>query len=55
MVLRGVFLGNKDEAYWAFHYSSKYFYPEIIDAIENKFILENFQIIDKINNCYYIE
>ena len=36
MVLRGVFLGNKDEAYWAFHYSSKYFYPEIIDAIENK-------------------
>ena len=23
--------------------------------LKNKFILENFQIIDKINNCYYIK
>jgi len=37
MVLRGVFLGTKEEANWAFHYSSKYFYPEIIDTIEKKF------------------
>ncbi len=37
MVLRGVFLGTKEEAYWAFNYASKYFYPEIIDAMENKF------------------
>ena len=36
MVLRGVFLGTKEEAYWAFHYASKYFYPEIIDSIEFK-------------------
>ena len=37
MVLRGVFLGTKEEAYWAFHYSAKYFYPEVINDIENKF------------------
>ena len=36
LVLRGVFLGTEDEAHWAFHYSSKYFYPELIDTIENK-------------------
>jgi proline iminopeptidase len=48
MVLRGVFLGNKDEAYWAFHYSSKYFYPEIIDAIENKLKEKNKKIFLKL-------
>ena len=48
MVLRGVFLGNKDEAYWAFHYSSKYFYPEIIDAIENKLKQKNKKIFLKL-------
>ena len=37
LVLRGIFLGTKDEAYWAFNNSSKYFYPELIDNIENKF------------------
>ena len=37
LVLRGIFLGTKDEAYWAFNNSSKYFYPELIDTIENKF------------------
>ena len=37
LVLRGVFLGTKEESYWAFHYSSKFFYPEIINEIENKF------------------
>ena len=42
MVLRGVFLGNKDEAYWAFHHSSKYFYPEIIDEIDFTFFLLRF-------------
>ena len=48
MVLRGVFLGNKDEVYWAFHYSSKYFYPEIIDAIENKLKEKNKKIFLKL-------
>ncbi len=36
MILRGVFLGTKQEAFWAFHYASEYFYPEIIDAINMK-------------------
>ena len=36
MILRGVFLGTKKEAYWAFHYASKYFYPELIDEINKK-------------------
>ena len=48
MVLRGVFLGTKDEAHWAFHYSSKYFYPEIIDAIENKLKERNKKIFLKL-------
>ena len=37
MILRGVFLGTKKEAYWAFNESSKYFYPEVINSIEKKF------------------
>ena len=36
MVLRGVFLGTKNEANWAFHYSADYFYPELIDIIKKK-------------------
>ncbi len=36
MILRGVFLGTKKEAFWAFHYASKYFYPELIDLIDKK-------------------
>ena len=36
MILRGVFLGTKEEAYWAFNDSSKYFYPEIYDLIKNE-------------------
>jgi len=48
MVLRGVFLGTKDEAYWAFHYASKYFYPEIIDMIENKLKEKNKKIFLKL-------
>ena len=41
MILRGVFLGQKDEANWAFHYSSEYFYPEILDAIQSKLKIKN--------------
>ena len=48
MVLRGVFLGTKDEAHWAFHYASKYFYPEIIDMIENKLKEKNKKIFLKL-------
>ena len=36
LVLRGVFLGSKDEVFWAFNDAAKYFYPEIINEIENK-------------------
>ena len=36
LVLRGVFLGTKEEANWAFNNSAKFFYPEIINEIENK-------------------
>ena len=36
MVLRGVFLGSKEEMRWAFNDAAKFFYPEIIDHIENK-------------------
>ena len=48
MVLRGVFLGTKDEAYWAFHHASKYFYPEIIDSIESKLKEKNKKIFLKL-------
>lgn len=48
MVLRGVFLGTKKEAYWAFHYASKYFYPEIIDSIECKLKEKNKKIFLKL-------
>ena len=48
MVLRGVFLGTKEEANWAFHYSSKYFYPEIIDTIEKKFNEKNKKVFLKL-------
>ena len=36
LVLRGIFLGTKEEANWAFNDSAKFFYPEIINEIENK-------------------
>ena len=36
LVLRGVFLGTKEEAFWAFNDAAKYFYPEIIEKIEDK-------------------
>ena len=48
MVLRGVFLGTKEEAYWAFHYVSKYFYPEIIDSIEFKLKEKNKKVFLKL-------
>ena len=48
MGLRGVFLGTKDEAYWAFHHASKYFYPEIIDSIESKLKEKNKKIFLKL-------
>ena len=36
MVLRGIFLGSKKEAIWAFNDSAKLFYPEIINEIKKK-------------------
>ena len=36
LILRGIFLGTKEEASWAFNDSAKFFYPEIINEIKNK-------------------
>ena len=36
MILRGVFLGSREETFWAFNDAAKYFYPELINKIENK-------------------
>jgi len=36
LILRGVFLGSREETFWAFNDAAKYFYPELINKIENK-------------------
>jgi len=50
LILRGIFLGTKEEASWAFNDSAKFFYPEIINEIKkaNNEFLKNLGFIPDI-------
>ena len=45
---------NEEKLYFEIENNSKFENIQLQIVLKNKYILDNFQIIDKFNNCYYV-